>query len=62
MLLQVDGIVKKANGFYSDNATYLANAVKNQSDYHSKNLQHFKDARDAYLQQAKDAGLAQPSV
>ena len=52
----MDGVVKRAEDFYSNNSTYLSNAVKNQSDYHAKNLQHFKDARDAYLQQAKDAG------
>lgn len=52
---QVDGLAKRAEQFYSNNASYLADAVKNQSDYHAKNLQHFKDARDAYLQQAKDA-------
>ena len=55
--LQVDGVAKRAEQFYSDNASFLADAMKNQSDYHSKNLQHFKDARDAYLSQAKDAGL-----
>jgi hypothetical protein len=52
---QVDGVVKRAEEFYSNNSTFLSNAVKNQSDYHAKNLQHFKDARDAYLKQAKDA-------
>lgn len=52
---QVDGLVKKAEDFYSSNSTFLTNAVKNQSDYHANNLQHFKDARDAYLQQAKEA-------
>ena len=44
-------MVKNAGKFYENNASYLSNAVKNQSDFHSKNLQHFKDARDAYLQQ-----------
>ena len=44
-------MVKNAEKFYENNASYLSNAVKNQSDFHSKNLQHFKDARDAYLQQ-----------
>lgn len=57
---QVDGLVKRAEDFYSNNSTYLADAVKHQSDYHAKNLQHFKDARDAYLQQAKDAGGCHP--
>lgn len=52
---QVDGAVKRAETFYSSNADYLSQAVKNQSDFHTKNLQHFKEARDAYLQQAKDA-------
>lgn len=48
---QVDSVAKSAEDFYDKNSGFL----KNQSDFHSQNLAHFKDARDAYLQQAKEA-------
>lgn len=48
---QVDTVAKSANNFYEKNSDFL----KNHSDFHSKNLTHFKEARDAYIQQAKDA-------
>lgn len=47
----MDTVAKSANNFYEKNSDFL----KNHSDFHSKNLTHFKEARDAYIQQAKDA-------
>ncbi len=50
-LAQVDSVAKTASNFYEKNSGFL----KSHSDFHSKNLTHFKEARDAYIQQAKDA-------
>mmetsp|Transcript_5656 Transcript_5656/g.16148 ORF Transcript_5656/g.16148 Transcript_5656/m.16148 type:complete len:294 (-) Transcript_5656:544-1425(-) len=48
---QVDSVAKTATNFYEKNSGFL----KSHSEFHSKNLEHFKEARDAYIQQAKDA-------
>lgn len=44
-------MAKTATNFYEKNSGFL----KSHSEFHSKNLEHFKEARDAYIQQAKDA-------
>lgn len=52
---RVDAALTSANRVYADNSAYLQQQLSKQKEFHSSNLETYRQARESYLKKVEDA-------